>query len=195
LDASPYLTAFTFNNLTNTPTCHDLLTSVTLSKVTRDQNRHKTPIRNPMNHNKKHTSEIDQEKGIYTSIIKLQLQQYIQLLYRQAIRELLFASITYKPEMLYSIPKLSQYINNPTTKNTILLSSESSVISVISSTTEYIRGPTYTPIFHPSQNQHFHLTRMALIFHYHIRIYHRDSSIRTGREIVSTAIISLVLTF
>ena len=74
---------------------------------------HKSPIASPMNHDKKYMKELELAQGPVKSDAKLILKKEMHFSYRQAIGELLFAAITYCPDILYAIIKLSQYNTKP----------------------------------------------------------------------------------
>jgi len=74
---------------------------------------HKSPLVSPMNHDKRHLSELEMAVGPTEALPKENLQKEMDFSYRQAIGEVLFAAITCRPDILYAIIKLSQYSKKP----------------------------------------------------------------------------------
>ena len=62
-----------------------------------------------MNHDKKTTKELEIVTGPTDTIEKMILEKEMSFSYRQAIGEILFSATTFRPEMLHSIIKVSQY--------------------------------------------------------------------------------------
>jgi len=74
---------------------------------------HGSPLTTPMNHDKRYMSELETSIGPIEPMAKATLQREMMFSYRQAIGELLFAAITCRPDIMYSIIKLSQYSTKP----------------------------------------------------------------------------------
>ena len=72
-----------------------------------------SPLHSPMNHDKKYMTELELATGPTDTDAKVVLEKEMKFSYRQAIGELLFAAITCRPDILYSIIKLSQYNTKP----------------------------------------------------------------------------------
>ena len=66
-----------------------------------------------MNHEKKYMRELETTKGPTNTIAHTTLQKEMGFYYRQAIREILFAGITCRLNILYCVIKLSQYNIKP----------------------------------------------------------------------------------
>ena len=66
-----------------------------------------------MNHDKRYQFELEHATGPDDPSHQLKIQREMGFSYRQAIGELLFAAITCRPDILYSVIKLSQYSNRP----------------------------------------------------------------------------------
>ena len=74
---------------------------------------HSSLLATPMNHDKKYMKKLEDAKGPPDDTARAILEKEMKFSYRQAIGELLFAAITYRPDILYAIIKLSQYNNKP----------------------------------------------------------------------------------
>ena len=66
-----------------------------------------------MNHDKRYMRELESAVGPTEVNAHALLQKEMDFSYRQAMGEILFAAITCRPDILYSIIKLSQYNNKP----------------------------------------------------------------------------------
>ena len=88
-----------------------------LTKILQGHNWHvptsSTLTATPMHHDKKYLQQLETTNGPDTDELRRRLQQDQGFSYRQAIGELLFAAVTCRPDILYSVIKLSQYSNNP----------------------------------------------------------------------------------
>ena len=65
-----------------------------------------------MHHEKRYLQNLENERGPDNSTERDTLQREQGFSYRQAIGELLFAAVTCRPDVLYSVIKLSQYSNS-----------------------------------------------------------------------------------
>ena len=72
-----------------------------------------SPLHSPMNHHKKYMADVKFTTRPTDTDPKIVLEKEMKFLYRQAIGELIFAVITCRPDILYSIIKLSQYNTKP----------------------------------------------------------------------------------
>jgi len=66
-----------------------------------------------MNREKKYLNKLETSSGPTDAMVHATLQKEMGFAYRQEIEELLFATITCRPDILYNIIKLSQYNTNP----------------------------------------------------------------------------------
>ena len=66
-----------------------------------------------MHHDKRYLQELENALGPDDNAERFNLQREQGFSYRQAIGELLFAAVTCRPDILYSVIKLSQYSNSP----------------------------------------------------------------------------------
>ena len=74
---------------------------------------HKSPLASPMNHEKKYMRELETSQGPTDTIAHATLQKEMGFSYCQAIGEILFAAITYRPDILHCVINVSQYNTKP----------------------------------------------------------------------------------
>ena len=74
---------------------------------------HKFPTASPMNNEKKYLSELENATSPTDDIAQVTFQKDMGFAYHQAVGELLFTTITCRPDTLYCIIKLSQYNSRP----------------------------------------------------------------------------------
>ena len=88
-----------------------LLCKTYISKILEGHNWTKhtnaSPLHSPMNYDKKYTTELKIATGPTDTDAKIVLEKEMKFSYLQAIGELLFVAITCRPDILYSIIKLS----------------------------------------------------------------------------------------
>ena len=78
-----------------------------------DKDRETPNITTPMRSDSKYITQLETSSGPDTQDEKDALQQSMNFSYRQALGEILYAMVTCRPDISFSVIKLSQYANNP----------------------------------------------------------------------------------